>query len=566
MSANDVILLKERIEAARQEADSLSASEQEVYFFAKHYLKAFSPTHDDLLAGIVDGANDGGLDGIYIFVNGNCVRDDVRLRGMGFGAELQLIICQVKNTTGFGEDAVDKTIIHLPELLSFDRDEKALSARFNGRVIEITRRFLRVLQDLDMPDLSIFVTFASLRAANGPHPNVLAKAGMVEDAVKACFGSSSPSVSFLDAASVGEYTRFSEPTTKELVLSENPLSTDTAGGYIGVVSLDAYNRFITDDSGRLDGSMFDANVRDYESGSGVNESIQETLEEIDPEVDFWWLNNGVTVVADRVQPNGKRLKLKSPQVVNGLQTSHEIYKRGTKASLDSNRSVLVKVIEADKEDTKDRIIKATNSQTTLGTSTLRATDTVQRKIEEYLITVGLHYERRKNFYRNQNIPHSELVSIDQLGQAVTAALAQAPHIARGEVSRIFEDETYRLVFHESYPLATYSQAITLFRECERFLQQEPTTRGEVENFTFHLTTLAAIALTRKRQPRAEDLAKLDSLPSSELLQKLLPIVRQAFTEVVNSKDYVLFDQVAKDPLSTVRLLEGAQRYLARRAG
>lgn len=175
MAANDVILLSERVEASRTETAGLSASEQETYFFAKHYLKEYSPNHDDLLAGVVDGSNDGGFDGIYIFVNGNCVRDDVPLRGMGYGAELQLVMCQVKNTTGFGESAVDKVIVHLPELLDFGRDEKVLSRRFNPRVIEITRRFLDALQQLDMPELSIYVAFASLRAANGPHPNVSEK-------------------------------------------------------------------------------------------------------------------------------------------------------------------------------------------------------------------------------------------------------------------------------------------------------------------------------------------------------------------------------------------------------
>ena len=61
------------------------------------------------------------------------------------------------------------------------------------------------------------------------------------------------------------------------------------------------------------------------------------------------------------------------------------------------------------------------------------------------MTVGLYYERRKNYYRNQQIALTQLVSIDQMGQAVTSTLAQAPHVARGETSKIFEDETYHLI-------------------------------------------------------------------------------------------------------------------------
>ena len=563
MANNDVVLLEDMIEKSRAETEGMSAAEQETYFFAKQYLKRYSPSHDDLLAGIVDGAHDGGIDGLYIFVNGLCVRDDAPLPGMGRSPDLELFIAQVKNTSGFSENAIEKLIIHLPELLDFQRDERALSARFNPRVLEITRRFLMVLRALDMPELSIDVAFASLRAAGDAHPNVEAKGRALVECLKSCFGTSSPTFSVLNAADLSKHARFRQPTTHQVTLAENPISTSTAGGYIGVVSLDEYNRFITDSAGRLDASMFDANVRDYETESGINQSIQETLEEDDPDVDFWWLNNGVTVVADKVHLNSKMLTLSTPQIVNGLQTSHEVYKRGLKASLDPNRSLLVKVIEANNEATKDRIIKATNSQTTLGTSTLRATDVVQRKIEEYLSSVGLFYERRKNFYRNQQIPLLQLVSIDQLGQAVTSGLAQVPHIARGEVTRIFDDEIYGLVFNESYPLAMYAQAITIQRACEAYLRQDSGTKGEVDNFVFHLSTLATIAMTRKKQPRSADLASLDSVPSNQLLRELLPIVRNAFGEVVNSKNYVLFDQVAKDPMSTARLLVGANEYLAR---
>jgi hypothetical protein len=80
-----------------------------------------------------------------------------------------------------------------------------------------------------------------------------------------------------------------------------------------VVSLLEYQRFITDDLGKLDASLFEANVRDYEGETGVNRNIRETLEREDRAVDFWWLNNGVTIVANKVQPAGKLLALETPR-------------------------------------------------------------------------------------------------------------------------------------------------------------------------------------------------------------------------------------------------------------
>jgi hypothetical protein len=70
--------------------------------------------------------------------------------------------------------------------------------------------------------------------------------------------------------------------------------------------------------------------------------------------------------------------------------------------------------------------------------------------------------------------------------------------------------------------------------------------------------LLTISLARRLEPTADDLARIDRAPTDDLLRDLLGFVRQAFSEVVNSKNYALFDQVAKDPMSTARVLMSAR--------
>ena len=73
-------------------------------------------------------------------------------------------------------------------------------------------------------------------------------------------------------------------------------------------------------------TMLEANVRDYQGKNTVNKSIYKTLEN-QTEEDFWWLNNGITILASDVALiNNKELQLTNPKIVNGLQTSTEIYK------------------------------------------------------------------------------------------------------------------------------------------------------------------------------------------------------------------------------------------------
>lgn len=561
MGANDVILLTDMVERSRRETVGLNAAEQEAYFVSSHYLSEYRPSHDDVLSGIVDGTRDGGIDAVHIFANGYCIRDEFNVGALGRNPQLDLIFTQVKNSGSLGESTVDKLIVHLPKLLDFSRDDASLANQFNSRLLEVTRRFLDLYRAMEMPVLRIYVAFAALKSEQ-IHPNVQSKSDQLREALEACFGNSESVIHLLDAAGIADIARDKPPTSAELTLAENPISTDMTGGYIGLVKLFDYQNFITDETGKLNAALFDANVRDYESESGVNKSIQDTLTREDNDVDFWWLNNGVTIVADKVQPAGKLLKLNSPQIVNGLQTSHEIYKRGVAHKYEENRGVLVKVIQADNDLVKDRIIRATNSQTLLGISSLRATDRVQREIEEHFKSKGLYYERRKNFYHNRQIPLRDLVSIDQLGQAVLATLVQAPHVSRGEVSRIFQDDIYQVVFNSSNPIDVYHSAIVILRKCEQYLRDNRETQGQVDDFVFHLSMAATVALTRKRQPRAKDLVKVDAPPSDVLLGELISLVREAFGRAVRESGEVLFDKVAKDVRATQMLGEHLGRYLA----
>lgn len=561
MAANDVVLLQGMVEKSRVVTAGLSDSEQEAYFVATHYLSQFKPSHDDLLSGIVDGSRDGGIDGAYIFVNGYCVRDDTSISALGKNAHLELVLTQVKNSASVGESAIDKLMVHLPMLLDFTRDDQALSAQFNPRVIEVTRRFLEAYRALEMPTLAIYVGMVALKA-EGIHPNIEIKAEQLRQTLLNCFGNCGPTVSIIDAAAMIDYARTKPPTSYELTLAENPISTDMAGGYVGLVKLDDYQSFITDESGKLDATLFDANVRDYEGDSGVNKAIQATLSKEDNVVDFWWLNNGVTIVAERVQPAGKILKLESPQIVNGLQTSHEVFRRLGAPDKTENRGLLVKVIQVDSDPVKDRIIRATNSQTLLGLSSLRATDRVQREIEEFLKGKGLYYERRKNFYHNRQIPLQKLVSVDQLGQAILTILVQAPHIARGEPTKIFQDDIYPVVFNSKHPLTTYHSAIMIVRTVEQFLREGRQTQGHVEDFLFHLSMAASIALTRKKQPSAKDLEAIGEYPSDQLLGELITLVREAFARAANESNEILFERLAKSKKVTQLLNEKMSHYLA----
>ncbi|WP_238013727.1 AIPR family protein [Dactylosporangium sp. AC04546] len=561
MSSNDVYLLSTMVDKDRsRSAPHMSPVEHQTFFVAKQYLKPMNPGHDDLLSGIVDGAKDCGIDAMYLFANSLCIRDDTPLKRLGRRVKLDLYIMQVKNTSGFTEVPIDKLLVNLPKLLDFRRDEEVLFESVNPRLLEITRRFLEAYQALDMPSLSIHVVFASLKA-DSVHPNIERKGGELVAGLKSLFGGCEPDVDFLDARRLGDKAREPVVVSRQLLLAENPISTNTAGGYVAVVRLSDYERFITAPNGELDVTLFEANVRDYEGDTQVNRSIGQTLENPQSIEDFWWLNNGVTIVASEVQPANKMLKLQSPQIVNGLQTSTEIFRRGRVSHNADTRSLLVKVIEARDSAVRDRIIRATNSQTEFGPSVLRATDRVQREIEEYLGAKGLYYERRRRYYFNLGKPVDRIVSIDEMGQAVLSVLVQRPDIARANPSKVYEPDIYEKVFFGNWDLAVYYSCIKLLRAAGDHLLIEAGV-SLVDDFRYHLAMLLAMVMAGKEQPSAGDLAGIaDHDFTTSTARELVKLINQEYAKVNRSKKILVLDRLAKDEVLTLQILERGREYL-----
>ena len=142
------------------------------------------------------------------------------------------------------------------------------------------------------------------------------------------------------------------------------------------------------------------------------------------------------------------------------------------------RNVRVKIVSSDNEETRDKIIKATNSQNAVQPATLRATDKVQRDIEETLKSAGLYYDRRKNFYKNEGKPADNIISIPLMAQAVMSVVLARPDTARARPSSLIKDNAvYSQVFSDTYPVGMYSNAAALIRYVDRVLKSRSEMSG-----------------------------------------------------------------------------------------
>lgn len=294
--------------------------------------------------------------------------------------------------------------------------------------------------------------------------------------------------------------------------------------------------------GGLRRTIFEANVRDYQGRTEVNEAIQSSLQERNE--DFWWLNNGVTVIASRASQSGKTLTIEDPQIVNGLQTSTEVHNYFSKFNTDGDdRSILVRVVVPDEDAARDRIIKATNSQTTVQLASLRATDKVHRDIEEFLRPRGLYYDRRKNYYKNEGKPRDHIIGIPYLAQAVMAVLLGRPDTARARPSSLLKgDDDYARVFSLEYPIQLYHVCAVVMRGTEAHMRgsSNPVPAKDRNNLRFYVAMLMPRLTLEKWELSPETLADLDlSLVDEQCYDDARTLVAKLYEELGGD------DQVAK---------------------
>ena len=543
MPSNDPVLLEQILKSNKAEvAPDRSDAEYFELFVAEQILKDHSLSYEELDSGLVGGPHDGGIDGIWLFANGDLVHEDTDLTYLKRKVDLELRIMQCKKSGGFGEEPVNKLIAVTEHLFDLSRDPRQYADRYSAALIESAKLFRETYRSLAAryPVLSIVYTYATL--AIEVHPNVVAKSKDLTAKIPALFSDAQCAFEFVGAPELVAMARQKPKSSYTLTLAESPISASGAVAYISLVRLRDWNAFITNENGHLLSELFEANVRDYQGKTEVNKEIQASLQNAGPE-DFWWLNNGVTVLAGKATQSGKALTIEDPQIVNGLQTSQQIFEYFRDfPQVADKRLVLVRVVVPDAEESRDRIIKATNSQTYIPPASLKATDKVQRDIEEYLRPHGIFYDRRKNHYKNEGRPMGDIVGIPKMAQALMSVLLARPDTARARPSSLIKsDADYEKLFSADHPVEIYLSCLLILRAVEAKLRLAAGLEQKDRN---NVRFYAALQLARKVTAEAiPSLSKLKAFKASELTE---PLVEAAVSEACSAyNDLGATDQVAK---------------------
>lgn len=227
--------------------------------------------------------------------------------------------------------------------------------------------------------------------------------------------------------------------------------------------------------------LFARNVRGYLGESNnINEAMVKTVTK-EPG-NFWYYNNGVTIICDEAkretQGGEDCLKVESPQVINGQQTTRSL----SLASSDK-ASVLVRVIQVPRQPQDDEaydelvssIVRATNWQNAIKPSDLVSNDSLQIFLERELRKQGYQYLRKRQTKTEARLAQGSqdmfAIKKEELAQAV-AACELDPAIVRSGKEGLFDERYYRTIF-SSHNMQFYLSRYWLMMEIQSAARGKP---------------------------------------------------------------------------------------------
>ena len=521
---NNQILLRECIENEFNESSEYPNIDSFfVHFAISELLKDYRISDDEIDSGNVDGGNDGGCDGIYIFLNDELIApDQVESLNASKGSVLKLCIIQTKNTFGFSEDAIMKWKTISENLMDLGFELASFKERYNDQVLEAFDMYRNIVKRFARNQIKYSIQFYYATLGVEVHPNLRQQAEELNNVVKKKYPSATVDVTFIGANELMAMYHTDSELTIDLELADQPISL-TNKDFVALVNLAKYYHFITDENSSIRKSFFEANVRDYQGNNSVNSSIEETLRESKNE-DFWWMNNGVTILASEISLlTNKSLQLVNPEIVNGLQTSQEIFnyfsENRTKIETEK-RNLLVRVIKPESEESRDAIIFATNNQTNIPKSSLRVTDAIHLQIELHFKNHGLFYDRRKNYYKNQKKKASDIISVSFLAQCLISLILRKPDFARARPSTLLtEENTYNMLYIDNHDLDVFYKAARIGQKVKNCLKMSTELSAiERSDILFYLIYAVVAKKLGKKKIEFRDLKSfnVDALTNDEI--------------------------------------------------
>ncbi len=396
---------------------------------SSHY--SDSPTVDDIAVG---AGGDTGIDCIGVIVNGVLVSEPeevVDLAETNNYLDVSFVFTQAERSPNFDTAKMGQFAYGVLDFFSetprLTRNERVeLFARVTNEVFRRSALFAKGNPQCFM----YYVTTG--RWTNDA--NLLARREAVLHDVQALGLFRRVSIDYIDANRLQDLYRESKSAlSTEIVLTSRTVFPEIPGveqAYLGLLPAPQFLKLIENENEEVLASLFYDNVRHWQEWNSVNSEIKQTLSTPEQSVLFPLLNNGVTIVAKRLQLTGNKFLLEDYQIVNGCQTSYVLHEM--RDNLIEQVMIPVRIIATQDELIKNKIIKATNRQTSVSEDQLLGLSEFPKRLEAYFPTFDgirkLYYERRsRQFSADAEVEKVRVISMTTLVRAFASIFLEIPH-------------------------------------------------------------------------------------------------------------------------------------------
>lgn len=419
-----------------------------------------------LIDCVVEGGGDGGLDSIVALVDKKYIYSldefNEYAEQINENSRIDLYFIQAKETNGIKETAFMKIKDVFEKLLVSNSITKELRIQYNQVLIEKFELINEIIIKSSPKTNNIYINVAYAYTGNldkdsisiGTKNQINSIKKLVSDTTY--INEANISVDIFDSnklINIANKSIQKDYIIKYKTIFKMNYRSDSENGFVMNMSIKDYYNLITQDNEIID-VLFEGNIRDFEGQTvEVNKNIKNTLEEV-YDADFWWLNNGITMIVDSYTPlPNDSAKVVNPIIVNGLQTSYTIFnyfKENIDKLENEDRNILLKIVNTDSINISDMIISSTNRQNAVKPAQLKATDPIQKDIEQLLLKNGIYYERRKNYYKNRGIDKHKIVTLENLAQYLESIYYGNCSGARNNPTTLLKSEKlYNKLFNNS---------------------------------------------------------------------------------------------------------------------
>lgn len=220
------------------------------------------------------------------------------------------------------------------------------------------------------------------------------------------------------------------------------------------------------------------NLRFYVRQKTVDTGIETTITK-EPE-NFWYKNNGILIICDDFEFDGKEIKLINFSIVNGGQTTNRI----GKMDIEKDFFLQCKIVKSKGEQQLEKdsfalqIAEATNSQKPIKKADLKANTVEQLQLRERLGKHNVYYITKKGDKAPKHFSETyQVATIEQIGKLSLAAVLQMPGSSRSNSQRMYNDEYYYSIFGPNAKEGVLADLLKISYYYDKFLKTDIKDKG-----------------------------------------------------------------------------------------